>query len=59
VTPTREHAAEPVFVNLLRSPGIDSQHGGIYFKESIPPDWESIPEPLKVYKYMLWIRILA
>ncbi len=28
--------AEPVFVNLLRSPGIDFQSGGIEFLESIP-----------------------
>jgi hypothetical protein len=27
---------EPVFVNLVRSPGIDSQPGGIDFLESIP-----------------------
>ncbi len=27
---------EPVFVNLLRSPGIDSQHGGIDSSESNP-----------------------
>ncbi len=27
---------EPVFVNLLGSPGIDSQHGGIDSSESIP-----------------------
>jgi hypothetical protein len=31
---------EPVFVNVLRSPGLDS-------KESIPPGWEAIPELLK------------
>jgi hypothetical protein len=24
-------------------------------QESIPPGWESIPGPLKVYKYGLWL----
>ncbi len=37
---------EPEFLNLLGSPGMDSQHGGIDFLESIPGS-------LKVYKFGL------
>jgi hypothetical protein len=31
-----EYCTEPIIVNLLRSPGIDSQPGGIVSSESIP-----------------------
>ncbi len=34
--PNRYGITEPEFVNLLRSPGINSQPGGIYSLESIP-----------------------
>ncbi len=42
------NCTEPVFANLLRSPGIDSQPGGI-------DSSESIPGLLHVYKYGLSI----
>jgi hypothetical protein len=60
---------EPVFVNLLRSPGIDSQDGGplrqlylLYRPDRLHRLAESIPRnrclgSLNVYKYGLWIRI--
>ncbi len=56
--------AEPVFVNLLRSPGIDSQPGGPVpyltyrparvrsLEKSIP--WNRFLGPLNVYKFGLW-----
>jgi hypothetical protein len=47
-----EQGPEPEFVNLLRSPGIDSQPGGI---DSL----ESIPGLLNVYKFRLWKRELV
>jgi hypothetical protein len=57
---------EPVFVNLLRSPGIDSQPGGpvgqpylLYWPAKLHGLTESIyrnrfPGSLNVYKYGLW-----
>ncbi len=60
---------EPVFVNLLRSPGIDSQPDGPVWQPSLSY-WlarlhrlaESIPRNLflgsiKVYKYGLWVKV--
>jgi hypothetical protein len=58
--------SETKFVNLLKSPGIDSQPGGpvqqsflTYLParlqrlvESLP--WKRFPGSLKVYKYGLW-----
>jgi hypothetical protein len=57
---------EPVFVDLLRSPGIDSQPGGpvrqpylLYWPAKLHGPAKSIsrnrfPGSLKVYEYGLW-----
>ncbi len=65
------YKAEPIFANLLRSPGIDSQPGGpvrqphlSYWPARLHRLSESIPrnrflDSLNVYKYELWLLRVA
>ncbi len=65
-----ETTTEPVFVNLLRSPGIDSQPGGPVWQPYLSYQPNTLHRlvvsirrnrflgPLNVYKYGLWIRHL-
>jgi hypothetical protein len=49
---------EPVFVNILRSPGIDSQHGGPV-RHAYLPSYIGLRNrflgSINVYKYGLWL----